>query len=256
MRIKLFLICFILLSVYLIGLTSNVVATKYKIGVDKGDEIIWKCNICDNEKMEDIFGEDWDTDGTGLFENLDEGTRMRWIIKDTEDDDKIYSVKTEDNETVLKIIYKKWKWTDDDNWGDKDYIGESTYFANPDDYDDELILSNFAPIWFPLPIDEYLKELDLYEGYSIDARVISAITCEIEKDDLKGDYPKEYVKIQAMYSDNGILSSYKLYIEDHKVIVDISLETILPHKLFILPAITALFYVGIIYIIYKKILKT
>ncbi len=119
-----------------------------------------------------------------------------------------------------------------------------------------MIFPNFAPIWLPLPLDDYLKNLDLYEGYAIDARVISTITCEIKKNDLKGDYPTIFVKIQAMYNDKGILSSYKLYIEDHKVIIDISLETSVPYELYLFPAIIAIFYVGLIYLIYSKIIKT
>jgi len=73
---------------------------------------------------------------------------------------------------------------------------------------------------------------------------------------LKGDYPTIFIKIQAMYNDKGILSSYKLYIEDHKVIIDISLETSVPYELYLFPAIIAIFYVGLIYLIYSKIIKT
>ena len=252
MRFKLLLIAFICT----LGISSNVTATKFIIGIEEGDVIIWNCNICDEEKMEEIFGNDWKENERELFDDIEQGAQMKWIVKETEDDDKIYSERTEDNETVLKITYKKWKWTKNKVWGERDNIGESTHFTDPDDYEKDLIFPNFAPIWLPLPLDDYLKTLDLYEGYAIDARVISTITCEIKKNDLKGDYPTQFVKIQAMYNDKGILSSYKLYIEDHKVIIDISLETSVPYEIYLFPAIIAIFYVGLIYIIYRKIIKT
>ena len=252
---KIFALNLLLILIFFSEITSNAIAIKYEVGVEENDEFIWKSNVCDRKKMEEIFGKDWDDDESGIFENLEEGSRMRWKIKEIKNDDEIYCEKTKNNETALKIISSKWKWTKDKEWGDKDSVDETTHFANPDDYEDDLILFNFAPIWLPLPLDEYLKKLDLYKGYSIDARVISTITIEIEKNDLEGDYPTEYIKIQAMYNDKGILNSYKLYIKDHQVIIDISLETALPYIIFILPAITAVFYIGLIYIIYKKILR-
>lgn len=255
MKFKIFLLNLVLVLFFFSEVTSNATALKYETGIEENDELIWNSNVCDNQKMDKIFGKDWDDEGSGIFEDLEQGTRMRWIIRKTDNDEKVYSPETKDNETVLRIVYNNWKWTKDKEWGDKDSIDETTHFANPNDYGDDLILPNFAPFWLPLPLDEYLKELDLDEGYSIDARVISALTFEIEKNDLEGDYPTEYVKIQAMYNDKGILNSYKLYIKDHEVIVDISLENALPYKLYVLPAITAFFYIGIIYIIYKKILR-
>jgi hypothetical protein len=59
-----------------------------------------------------------------------------------------------------------------------------------------------------------------------------------------------------MYNDKGILSSYKLYIEDNKVIIDISLETSVPYEIYLFPVIIAIFYAGLIYIIYTKIIRT
>jgi len=105
-----------------------------------------------------------------------------------------------------------------------------------------------------------LKKIDLYEGYSIDTRALYAITCEINKHDLEGDYPTEYVKIQAMYTNKGILTSYKLYLDDHQVILDITLENDSIFKFDnispFIPIIIAVIYFGIVYFIYKKILKS
>jgi len=98
---------------------------------------------------------------------------------------------------------------------------------------------------------EYLKDIDLYEGYTIDARVIDSITCKIDRADIDDKYPKENIKIVALYTDQGILKSYKLYIGDHNVILDISLESFITVNFLFLSIITAFFYVGIIYVIYR-----
>ncbi len=241
---------------FIVITTSNAVASNYDIGVKKGDSFIWKCNICDKEKMEDLFGKNWNSNGTGLFEDLKRGNQMRLWITKTNKDLKIYNPKSQKNEEFFSITFRKWTWTSDDKWGDYDYIDQITHFCDPKDYSDDFIFLNCAPIWLPLPLDDYLKDIDLYEGYSIDARSISAISCEIQKYDLKGDYPTEYVKIHAMYNDQGILRSYKLYIENHQIIVEIVLEdkSILPIIEFFIPVILIIFYIGIIYFIYKKIL--
>lgn len=259
MRIKYFLLVITFISVFLISFSTSAVSHEYKIGVDEDDKFIWRCNICDEDKMKDLFGNGWDGNGTGLFEDLMEGSRMKLIIKDTDDEVKIYNPKTLENEEFISIIYYNWLWTKKDEWGHYDNIVQFNHFDNPKNYPDDFILPNIAPIWLPIPIDDYLKEADLYEGYSIDARSIPTISCEIEKNDMKGDYPTEYIKIQAIYSENGILKSYKLYIENHQVIVDISLETDFLYSpivwLVLVPIIFTIFYIGLIYIIYKKLIN-
>lgn len=252
MKFRLLLSYTFLSLILVIGVIPNSVAIKYEIGVDDGDEFIWRCDVCDKDQMEKIFGNKWET---SMFEDLEQGTRMRWIIKKTDDDEKNYSEETKENETVLRIVFNKWRWLSEDVWGNEDDEDEITHFKDPEDYPEDLIFANFAPFWLPLPFGEYLKEMDLYEGYTIDSRVLLSITCEIEKNDLEGDYPTEYIKILALYNEQGILKSYKLYIKDHQVIIDISLESFLNQDIYLLPAITATLYVGLIYIIYKKILK-
>lgn len=259
MKIKLFLLAATVFTVSIIATASNGVAANYDIGVEEGDQFIWKCTICDKEKMEDLFGKDWNSNGTGLFEELERGTRMKFIIKEIDEDTKIYNPKSQENEEFFSITFKKWIWTDEDkSFGDDDYVEQMTHYTDPKDFSDDLIFQNFAPIWLPIPIGDYLKEVDLYEGYSIDARSISALNCEIEKYDLEDDYPTEFIKIQAMYNDQGILRSYKLYIEDNQIIVEIFLENdfvFFPMIIEVfIPVIIGIFYIGLLYFIYKKIL--
>jgi len=99
MRLKIYLISYILFLVIFISLTPHVKASDYEIGVEEGNIFIWNCHVCDNNKLDDILGEGWDNEG--FFEDLEEGTRMKWKIRDTDDDQKIYSSETKDNSTTL-----------------------------------------------------------------------------------------------------------------------------------------------------------
>jgi len=90
LKFKLLLIAF----VCTLGISSNVAAARFIIGVNEGDAIIWNCNICDEEKMEDIFGKDWKENERELFDDIEQGAQMKWIVKETEDDDEIYSERT------------------------------------------------------------------------------------------------------------------------------------------------------------------
>ena len=37
--------------VFLIGFSPSVAANEYRIEIGEGDKYIWKCNICDEDKM-------------------------------------------------------------------------------------------------------------------------------------------------------------------------------------------------------------
>ena len=249
MKYKYFLVSYLLSLIIFIGLMPSARASNYKIGANEGDEFIWRCNICNKEELDNILGKEWNEEG--LFEKLEEGARMRWIVRDTYDDTKLYSSETKDNETVLTIEFVKWLWTYNEKWGDRDYVEELSHFKNPDDYSEDYIFFQFAPVWLPLPLGDYLKNIDLYKGYTIDARVLPSITCKIEKRDIYDEYPKELINIVAMYNDKGILTSYKLYIKDHQVLIDISLESFISINFLFLSIISAIIYFGILYLIYK-----
>jgi hypothetical protein len=205
--------------------------------------------------MEDLIGDNWNDDDMGFYEDLKQGARMRYVINDKEEDDKIYSSETKENETVFKIEFKKCLWTKDENWGSRDSDDELYHFKDPSDYEDDLIFPQFAPIWLPIPFGEYLKNINLDDGYTIDARVLPIITCELERNDFDDKYPEEKIKVVATYNEKGILTSYKLYIKDHQVVIDISLESFITYNFVIFSIITAIIYISLLYVIYK-IMKT
>ncbi len=63
-----------------IGLIPGVWAIDFRIGVMVGDELIWNCNVYQREKMEQLFGNDWDKINASVFKNLEQGAKMKWKI--------------------------------------------------------------------------------------------------------------------------------------------------------------------------------
>ena len=260
LRLKICLLFWTFFLLLLFVFSTNCYAIKYDFGIEKGDELIWKCNTYNAEELKKVLGKDWNDNLSNSFNNIGRDKKMKWLVKDIIDDDEIYNTETNDYDTILVLEYNKWKWTENGNWEEKKYECKYTYYANPKNYPEDFMFPEFAPFCVPIPFGDYLKKIDLYEGYSIDTRALYAITCEINENDLEGAYPTEYIKIQAMYTNKGILTSYKLYLDDHQVILDITLENDSIFKFdFInsfIPIIIAAIYIGIIYIIYKKILKS
>lgn len=231
-----------------------VIAADYDIGFDKGDEFIWNCNVFDEKKMEDIFGNDWNSLGSGLFNNIRENTQMKWEIEGIGKSE-IINNQTGVKEEVFIINYKEWKWTND-NGKESEGDEKSQYaYVDPSNYEKDYIFPNFAPLWLPIPVGEYMKGLEkrLFNGYTVDGRVLLTITCELNKGDLDGKYPMQYIKILAMYNNIGILRSYKLYIKNHVVVIDISL---ISNYLAGIPAaiiLSSLLIIGTIYVLFKKL---
>lgn len=257
MRKKTILISFIILLIISLGMASTVKATEYDVGLEDGEQFIWRCNILDRSEMDSLLGDGWDTNKTSLFKNIKEGARCKWVIKETDDEIKEFNTDKQEYDEFLGITYKKWKWTESDNWGDEDYELQSKHYSDPGDYPDDYIFPDIAPIWIPIPSDGYMKGVDLYRGYKRDARARTCytITCEIEENDLEGPYPTDYIKIHAGYNDKGILESYKLYLKDHNIILEIILEnetnSIISMSETILPLIIGVLYLGLVYIMYK-----
>lgn len=247
----LFLYLFIILIISL-GTASNVIATKYEVGFEENSSLIWKCNVCNKEKMDEIFGKNWDI--IGFFKNIDEGARMKWKIQKIENNIKIYSEKTKNNEEALGITYDLWSWTKDEEWGNRNFKEQYIFFKNPNHYPEHYIFPNYAPFWLPVPASEYLKDLkpNLFKGYTVDVTFLVTFTCEIEKGDKEGGNPLEYIKILAIYNPQGILTSYKLYITNHYVMIDISLDSQFIYQFPVFIALLVIFSIGVISI-YKRI---
>jgi len=235
-------------------ISTQAFAFNYQIYFQEDDEISWVCNVCRSEQLENALGKNWDEGEYDLFLDIKKGAKMKWKIESI-DESQQYSNSTDQPEDCFLLSYSYWGWTEEANWGSKEENKKEFAFENPNHYPEDFIYPVFAPMWLPGPVGEYMKELEprLYKGYTVDGRVLLTITCELEREELDDTYPKQYIKVLAMYTDKGILRSYKLYLEDHHVILDISLEDI-PYLELIFPIIlTALLIIGTLYILWKKV---
>ena len=253
MKYRAFLLYLFIILIITLGTTSDVIAAKYEVGIEDKSSLIWKCNVYNKEKMDEIFGMDWDI-GAGFFKNMEEGARMKWKIQKIENNIKTYSERIKRDEEALGITYDVWSWTKDEEWGNKNYKEQSIFFKNPNHYPEHYLFLDYAPLWFPVPTSEYLKALkpNLYAGYTVDVTFLLTFTCEVEKGDKEGGNPSEYVKILAIYNPQGILTSYKLYITNHYVMIDVSLDSQFIYQFPVFIALLVIFSVGLI-CIYKKI---
>lgn len=230
---------FLLISIF----TSNVNASSYGFGVYENQELIWRCNVCNQIEMDNIFGNDWNDHG--ILKNLSQGRSMKW---------KINSVYV--NESIAKFNYSIWEWKSESSWGIKDNDSEIIFFSNPSDYSQELnftYYSSLVPFVFPIPVGEYIGGLNLNEWYDVDNRVLPTLNVEVEKDVISPGIPSRGIKIIAIYNDQGILNSYKLYTAGNVVIIDISFD-VLPF--YVIPTLIGLICVlslsTILYLVKKR----
>ena len=223
-----------LFLIFMGSFASNVIALDYSIGFRTGDQLIWKCNICNINKMNALFGVSWRD--AGLFENLSQGKRMKWEVN-----------VIEQNSTTILASVNVWMWKNEENWGTLDNITESSYLKKPSQYPANFNFSThlpFVPFWLPVPIGDYLGEMKLSNLYDVDNRVLPTLN-------VQPITITENVYIIAVYNLNGILSSYKLYITGNVVIIDISLDSI---PLFVLPSTIGLIsaFIIVIYLYVKR----
>jgi len=247
---NLYAIIFIIV-ISLLSSTSDVIASKiyyYEFGFEINDELIWNCHVCDNNKMNDLFGENWNR--VGLFENLSQGKRMKWHINGNG-----WRQNSSINSTILYANVDIWMWSNEENWGSYDYNVEFTHLDDVSQYPTEYTLLNvipFVPFWFPVPISEYIGSLKLSSMYDIDNRVLPTLNVEINKDFLQPDYPSERILIIAFYNTDGILSTFKLYSSGNVVVIDIEFESL---PIYVLPAtlgLIGLFFIAIILYVKKQ----
>ncbi len=230
-----------LILIFMGSFTSNVIALDYSIGFRTGDQLIWKCNICNINKMNMLFGESWRD--AELFENLSQGKRMRWDVNTIEQ-----------NSTTILASVNIWMWKNEESWGTLDNITVSSYLKSPSQYPVNFNFSTylpFVPFWLPVPIGDYLGEMKLSYLYDVDNRVLPTLNVQVEKDFIQPNIPAENVYIIAVYDFNGILSSFKLYITGNVVVIDISLDTI---PLYVLPSTIGLIsaFLIVIYLYVKR----
>jgi len=234
--------CIFLITISIIGFTSDVIALNYTFGFRTNQELVWKCHVCDINKMNNIFGENWSN--TGLFENLSQGKRMRWQINTAEE-----------NSTSLLANVNIWMWKNEENWGPFDYNTEFPSLKDPSQYSFNYNLSlviPFIPFWFPVPVGDYLGTLKLSNMYDIDNRVLPTLNVEVNKGFLQPNIPSERISIIAIYNADGILSSFKLYTSGNVVIIDIGFENL---PIYVIPSTLGLigaFIIAIILYIKKQ----
>ena len=231
-----------LIFIFVISFTSDVVAVNYSLSFITNEDLVWKCDICDINKMNNLFGDNWSK--SGLFENLSQGKRMKWQVNTT----KV-------NSTSLSATFNMWVWNNEDNSGSYDYITEFSYLKDPSQYTSNSNLSvaiPFVPFWFPVPVSLYLGELVLNSIYDVDNRVLPTINVQVSKGFLEPLYPSEKVFIIAIYNYDGILSSFKLYTTGNVVVIDIRFESI---PIYVIPSTIGLisaFFIAIILYVKKK----
>jgi len=228
----------ILLFLLIGNIISSVNAIDYGIGVHQDQEIIWKCNVCNQMEMDLIFGSNWkDSD---IFKNLSIGKRMKWKINNVEI-----------NQSISKISFSIWHWTSEEIWGTKDNDSEIMYTF-------DSMVTNFTmykslvPLWFPIPVGEFMGNLVLNEWYDVDNRVLPTLNVEIESNAISLGFPLKKIKIIAIYNDQGILNSYKLYTTGNIVIIDISLDFL---PIYVVPTLIGLIFglsISLGLFIYKK----
>jgi hypothetical protein len=233
-----FIIFFILVS----DLTTSGVAISYKVGVSRNNELIWKCKVCNQAELNNIFGTDWDT--SGIFTNLSVGSKMKWNI-----------TSTLSNTTIKSITFDIWYWNLRVNWGIRDNLSQIVFPSNPEDFSDDMSALHrfsFISFWFPTPVGEYMGELNLNNIYDVDNRVLPTINIIIPKDGFSPGYPNKDITIIALYNDRGILSSYKLYSKGNRVIIDIALDYLPFYVIPTLVGLIIIFILGITYYIKKN----
>ncbi|MFX0003489.1 MAG: hypothetical protein ACFE9C_02835 [Candidatus Hodarchaeota archaeon] len=224
MKKKIYFFKIFLFFLLISNIISFVNALDYGVGVREDQELVWKCNVCNQIEMDTIFGSDWKD--SGIFKNLSVGRRMKW---------KIDSIEV--NQSLSRINFSIWDWTSEKIWGPKDNVLEITYFF-------DSLESNFTqytsliPFWFPVPVGEFIGNLELNEWYDVDNRVLPTVIVELEKDAISLGFPQKNIKIIAIYNDLGLLSSYKLYTDGNIVIVDISLNFL---PVYVIPILIGLF---------------
>ena len=223
---------------------SNVYAINYGIGVNQSNELVWKCKVCNNAEMDNIFGSEWDS--SGIFTNLSKGAYMKWKINST-----II------NSTLLSIEYDIWYWNLSDEWGNKDNSSQINIFVDPNDYSTNylfLMYTSLVPFLLPIPVGEYLGGLSvkLHDSYDVDNRVLPTLNLEVLKDNFYPGYPNKDIKIIAIYNDHGVLNSYKLYGKGNTVIIDIALDFLPVYVIPSLIGLVVIFSIGVAFYVIKK----
>ncbi|TFF87940.1 MAG: hypothetical protein EU550_02300, partial [Promethearchaeota archaeon] len=147
-----------------ISVFQIVSAVSPQSGINRGDIFIWKCNLCNVNQMDTIFGNTWDN--SGVFNDITVKSKMKWEI-----DSISY------NESTMNIAILKWNWS-------INFLSIGNHsnlkidLAPPKNYNFTTKLP-FIDFIIPIPIRDYLESISFNEWYEIDTRVINMIYLEL-----------------------------------------------------------------------------
>ena len=212
----------------------------YDFGIQLNSELIWKCNLCKTQELDSILGIDWSN--TSFFKDIDQGKMMKWKVLSLEKD-----------EERLNLTINLWKWQVESAWEESDEVKSFWYYSDPTQYPDNYNFSRnfpFIKAWLPLPMSEYVRELDLNQIYDIDDRVLFTIYIQI---DGYGDSPDQVINMIAIFNESGFLQVFKIYLPGNVILLDITLDQI---PIYTIPVIICIFGaligVFIFYIFYLR----
>jgi len=237
-----------------IAFSSSVQAAGYELAIKEDDEFIWTLNTLDENGMQDIWGDNWDDDD--MWRHAEQGARMKAEIDKVDDKDS----DTYSDITYLTYEYDVWYFDDyeGDKFGTKDDDGTVYLYSNPkDDYDtvkvqkESLYPSQYAWIW-PVDTEDYWSDIGDYWADFVKIKGLT-IEMEFEEDDIRWNAViQEDCKIILTYNNDGVLQNAKILDNDDDVVAEWSLGFIPGYELPILLGITAIFSLGIIYVVLKK----
>lgn len=248
MKTKYFLLGFTILSI--ITLSTTVQAASYKLSsnVKENTKYVWKITSFDATESKNVLGVDSVED---LLKTI--GMKGSGIKVGAQRQSEITDIKKEDDSWL--ITYDDWDYTNSESDlkkdpDDKDQ--EDTVFKDPDDVGEDLVpilMGNFIPT----PVVDYLKAIDWAKGVKISG---SQITQTVKKDDLKEIFTKakDDAKFIWEYDSDGVQSRNTISSTSDKIIMDVVLQGAIPgYEISLLLGITAIFTIGLVYIIKRRI---
>jgi len=257
MKLKLFFLMCLLFETLIFVSSLNVLADSdekyYEIGIEESDEFTYVCNTFQEEKMKDSWGSDWDDNE--IFQGIEQGKRMKWKIIDIDEEYRMYSEKEKGMKDSYKIEYEIWFWSTDEKFANIDSEEEQySWLVNPENYEENLHFETIIVPWIPVVSNEYLEDLEFYQWWYInDGKLIYELSGSDREIWYDSDLYKDDILTETTYTEQGILSSFKILNEEHETILEFTLEN---EVAYIIPLIIIVIFifaaVAIILLVMRK----
>jgi hypothetical protein len=211
-------------------------ARSFEIPLQRGEILIWKCNLCRSVEMNEVFGENWTE--SGFFENISTNRLLKMQLED---------LSIFDHEENLSLTI--WTWQESDRSELAGTNSTLTYFTEPESYPQNYTFPDqipFLPFILPSPTGEFIGKIKFNPKYAIDNRVLPTINLQVSQNSISMGYPMRSVTIIAIYNERGVVSSYKILLANNSVLIDISLAEIPPHVVAFTILLVITFIIGII----------